>query len=64
MREHCGNIIEIVKDSGVSVMCCGQKMTDIIPCTHDGAVEKHIPKWTVKANTVYAYCNIHGLWKP
>ncbi len=45
-------------------MCCGQKMTDIIPCTHDGAVEKHIPKWTVKANTVYAYCNIHGLWKP
>ena len=23
---HCGNIIAYVKDSGVPVMCCGQKM--------------------------------------
>ena len=24
--EHCGNIIAMVKDAGVPVMCCGQKM--------------------------------------
>ena len=50
--EHCGNIIAMVKDSGVPVMCCGQKMTEIIPGTSDGAVEKHLPEWTVEGNTV------------
>lgn len=114
---HCGNIIAKVKDSGVPVMCCGQKMTEIIPGTTDAAVEKHVPVWSVKGNVVtvnvgstdhpmipehyiewvslqtkqgnqrkvlqpnqapkvcfaiceddeveavYAYCNLHGLWK-
>ena len=31
--EHCGNIIAMVKNKGVPVMCCGQKMTEIIPGT-------------------------------
>ena len=22
--EHCGNLIEMIHDAGVSVMCCGQ----------------------------------------
>lgn len=41
--EHCGNIITFVKSSGVPVMCCGQKMTEIVPGTTDAAVEKHVP---------------------
>ena len=41
--EHCGNIIEYVKESGVPVMCCGQKMTEIVPGISDGAHEKHVP---------------------
>ena len=41
--EHCGNIIQFVKESGVPVMCCGQKMSEIIPGTSDGAAEKHVP---------------------
>ncbi len=115
--EHCGNIIAMVKESGVPVMCCGQKMTEIIPGTTDAAVEKHIPVYEVKdgkvcvtvgevehpmipehyiewvslqtnkgnqrkalspgekpevcfaicedevVEAVYAYCNLHGLWK-
>lgn len=115
--EHCGNIIEAVKESGVPVMCCGQKMTEIIPGTTDAAVEKHVPAFEVKdgkvfvkvgsvehpmqdvhyiewisvqtdkgsqrkalapgqkpeavfaicedekVEAVYAYCNLHGLWK-
>jgi superoxide reductase len=115
--EHCGNIVEMVKDKGVPVMCCGQKMTELIPGTSDGAVEKHVPVVTVDGNkvsvivgevehpmvdahyieliaietskgvqrkmlrpeqapkadfmltdgesveAVYAYCNLHGLWK-
>ena len=115
--EHCGNIIAMVHDSGVPIMCCGQKMKEIIPGTTDAAKEKHIPVYGVKDNkvcvtvgevehpmqsehyiewvslqtkygnqrkvlkpgdapkvcfalcegdeveAVYAYCNLHGLWK-
>ena len=99
------------------MMCCGQKMTEVIPGTSDGAAEKHVPVFTVEGNkvtvtvgsvehpmaeehyiewivvetakgtqrkalnpgdkptavfalteddsvvAVYAYCNLHGLWK-
>ena len=41
--ERCGNMISFVKDAGVPVMCCGQKMVEMIPGTSDGAVEKHVP---------------------
>ena len=41
--EHCGNIGTFVKSSGVPVMCCGQKMTELVPGTTDAAVEKHVP---------------------
>ena len=41
--EHCGNIIVKVKDSGVPVMCCGEKMKELMPGTVDAAVEKHVP---------------------
>ncbi len=114
---HCGNIIAMVKDAGVPVMCCGEKMTEIVPGTVDAAFEKHVPVYTVEGNlvkvnvgalehpmmqehfiewvslqtkqgnqrkalhpgdkpevtfaicdgdaveAVYAYCNLHGLWK-
>ncbi len=50
--EHCGNIIEYVKESGVPVFCCGQKMTEIVPGTSDGAHEKHVPVITVDGNHV------------
>ena len=40
---HCGNIVLKVVDKGVPVMCCGQKMEEIIPNTTDGALEKHVP---------------------
>lgn len=114
---HCGNIIAVVKDSGVPVVCCGENMQEIIPGTSDASVEKHVPVYEVKDNivtvnigsvphpmlekhyiewvaiqtrfgnqrkalkpdmepkvcfalcdgdeveAVYAYCNIHSLWK-
>lgn len=51
--EHCGNIIAMVRDSGVPVVCCGEKMKEIIPGTTDAAVEKHVPVYTVEGNTVH-----------
>ncbi len=50
--EHCGNIIEMINDAGVPVMCCGQKMTELIPGTVDAALEKHVPVYTVEGNKV------------
>lgn len=41
--EHCGNIITFVHDAGVPVMCCGQKMTELVPGTVDASLEKHVP---------------------
>ena len=41
--EHCGNLITFVHSAGVPVMCCGQKMTELVPGTTDAAVEKHVP---------------------
>lgn len=40
---HCGNIIAYVRDKGVSVMCCGQKMQEIVPGAVDASLEKHVP---------------------
>ena len=114
---YCGNIVAFVKASGVPVVCCGEKMTEIIPGTVEASREKHIPVWSVDGNivhvsvgsvehpmlpehyiewisietkqgnqrkelrpgekpeacfalcegdeveAVYAYCNLHGLWK-
>ena len=113
---HCGNVIEMVHNAGVPVMCCGQKMDELIPNTVEASGEKHIPavkvhgdvvevnvgsvnhpmeevhwiQWVQlvtdqgsqrkhlnpgeapnvkfslageKPLAVYAYCNLHGLWK-
>lgn len=40
---HCGNVIEKVVDSGVSVVCCGEQMEELIPNTVDASNEKHVP---------------------
>ena len=114
--EKCGNLVEKIEDSGVPMMCCGQKMTPIEAGIVEASREKHIPVATVEGNSVrvsvgsvehpmseehsilwvelktdrgvqrknlvvgeppvvvfaladekplevYAYCNLHGLWK-
>ena len=49
---HCGNIIGMVESSGVPVVCCGEKMEQLIPNTTEAAGEKHVPVVTVEGNTV------------
>ncbi|MBQ8208133.1 MAG: desulfoferrodoxin [Clostridia bacterium] len=114
--EHCGNIVGLIHDAGVPMMCCGQKMKLLEPGVVEASVEKHIPVVALEGNTVkvvvgsvahpmteehsitwvylqtdrggqrkclaaggapevtfaladekpiavYAYCNLHGLWK-
>ncbi len=114
--EHCGNMVGMIHDAGVPMMCCGQKMTKLEPGVVEASHEKHIPVVTREGDTVkvsvgsvahpmaeehhiawvylqtcrggqrkclkpgcdpvvtfalcdetpvavYAYCNLHGLWK-
>ena len=114
--EKCGNVVEKIHDSGVQLVCCGQKMTELKAGVVEASREKHIPVVSVNGNTVdvvvgsvvhpmslehniswiyletdkggqrknlnpdeeprasfslsgekpvavYAYCNLHGLWK-
>ena len=114
--KHCGNIAGKIQDSGVSLVCCGEKMAKLEAGTVEASREKHIPVVAVEGNTVkvtigsvlhpmteehsitwvyletdkggqrkslnpgeapevtfaladekaiavYAYCNLHGLWK-
>ncbi|HNX16453.1 MAG TPA: desulfoferrodoxin family protein [Bacilli bacterium] len=51
--EHCGNIIAMVHESGVKVVCCGEPMKELIPNTSEGAGEKHLPVIEVKGNKVH-----------
>lgn len=39
----CGNVIEKLVDKRVPVVCCGQKMEELIPNTVDASGEKHVP---------------------
>jgi len=50
--EHCGNIITKIHDAGVPVVCCGQKMTEIIPGSVEASTEKHIPAVAVEGSVV------------
>ena len=40
---HCGNVIQKVVDRKVPVMCCGEKMEELVPGTVEASVEKHLP---------------------
>ena len=41
---HCGNIAVKVVDKGVPLVCCGEKMVELVPDSVDAATEKHVPK--------------------
>lgn len=49
---HCGQIVAIVKKTGVPVICCGEPMKELIPGTTDAAAEKHVPSFEVKGDVV------------
>ena len=50
--EHCGNIVIKVVDAGVPVMCCGEKMVELVAGSVDAAVEKHVPVVEVEGANV------------
>ena len=114
--KHCGNMIGLIEDKGVPMICCGEEMTELVANTAEASVEKHLPAVTVSGDcvsvqvgsvphpmeeahhisfvyveterggqrkclntgeepslsfcvkddkpvAVFAYCNLHGMWK-
>ena len=114
--KRCGNLVGFIHQSDVPMICCGEKLTELVPNTVEASAEKHLPEVTATATgisvqvgsavhpmeeghhitfiyveteqggqrkslkisaepkasfaftddkpvAVYAYCNLHGLWK-
>lgn len=52
MCKHCSNIIEKLYDSGVSIVCCGEDMEELVANTVDASKEKHVPSVSIVGNIV------------
>lgn len=50
--KHCGNMIGMIKSSGVNVVCCGDPMTELKPNTVEASQEKHLPVVTIEGDIV------------
>lgn len=50
--DKCGNLVEYVHSSGVPMVCCGEKMRELVPGSVDAAVEKHVPVVSVEGSVV------------
>lgn len=50
--KHCGNMVSMLHESGVKMICCGEEMTELVANTTDAAVEKHVPVITVQDDVV------------
>lgn len=51
--QHCGNIIAMIRDQGVSVHCCGEKMHRLEPGSTKASGEKHVPVYHQEGNMVH-----------
>ena len=49
---HCGNLVGMIHDAGVPLVCCGEKMDALVPNTTEASGEKHLPVVTVKDGSV------------
>lgn len=50
--EHCGNLVAVLHESGVPMICCGEPMKELVAGATDGALEKHVPVVTREGNLV------------
>lgn len=50
--KHCGNVVGLIHNSGVPLVCCGEEMTELHPNTSGASQEKHAPVIEVSGNRV------------
>ncbi|MFZ2538334.1 MAG: desulfoferrodoxin family protein [Oscillospiraceae bacterium] len=49
---HCGNLIGLINNAGIPLICCGEKMQELVANTTQASTEKHLPEVTVSGDTV------------
>lgn len=50
---HCSNLVGIIHDGGVPLICCGEKMEALVPNKTEASGEKHLPFVTVEDGAIY-----------
>ena len=50
--EICGNMVGLIKDEGVQMVCCGDDMTELVPNSVEASGEKHVPVATVSGDSI------------
>lgn len=50
--KHCGNLVGMIHNAGVKIICCGEPMAELVPNTTDAAGEKHLPVVEVSGKQV------------
>ena len=49
----CGQIVEVIKDTGVPLVCCGETMEELTPkIIEEGLTEKHLPIYEIHDGSV------------
>lgn len=48
----CGNLVMMVRDSGVNPVCCGEEMESLVAGSQDASLEKHVPQVRAGADAV------------
>ena len=49
---HCNNLIGLIDDKGIPMVCCGYRVTELIPNTVDASGEKHLPEVIVSGDKI------------
>lgn len=50
--EHCGNLVGMIRNAGVKIICCGEPMKELVANTVEASSEKHLPVVSVEGNIV------------
>lgn len=50
--KHCGNFIGLINNAGVPLVCCGEKMEELVANTVEASTEKHIPEVEIEGDTI------------
>ena len=50
--EHCGNLVHMLHNSEVPIICCGEEMVKLEAKTADSATEKHVPVISINGQEI------------
>ena len=61
----CGAVVEVLHDctcDNCGIICCGQKMIELIPNSNDAIFEKHVPNYEIQGDKILV--NVNHVMEP